>query len=144
MRRALSSLAARARAGHASGSMYFLGMCASGTAATVLYLQTAREQEIRHALDRDFERQLVVAQSKAREEMATNRARLEGAPTLWSGVLTEADPRLSGPKMFRGRTGQTVDVLEENVGSDGRYLTVVDRESGVLGMYLADWVRKAA
>ena len=60
--------------------MYFLGMCASGTAATVLYLQAAREQDIRHCERRsDGKRRMVVLLYnllKAREEALRSAGQL--------------------------------------------------------------------
>ena len=82
---------------------------------------------------------------KARRETEATLARLEDAPTLWSGVLTATNHTLQGHAMLHGcRVGQRVDVLEEDTGPGSRYLTVVDRTRGVLGMYPAAWVAAEA
>ena len=74
-------------------------------------------------------------------ETEATLARLEGARTLWSGVLTATNHTLQGHTMLRGcRVGQRVDVLEEDMGVTGEYLTVIDRSRNALGLYPAKWV----
>ena len=78
---------------------------------------------------------------KAQHGREETELRLRDAPTLWNGVLTASDGRLRGPAMLpRARRGAHVDVLEEGVGADQSYLTVRDRDTGLLGWYPRRWV----
>ena len=42
------------------------------------------------------------------------------------------------------KIGSTVDVLEEQAGSHGRYLQVRNRGSGEVGLVLETWVKREA
>lgn len=141
LRRALAA----AQESHRSGRLYLYCMGASAVGAGLLYAEQERELRMRRQLHQEFDVMLGKARVQAQAELESEHSRLKEMPSLWTGVLTSADHRLQGHKMLRGcRVGQTVDVLEEGVGADARYLTVVDRSSGASGMYPSDWVEKQA
>ena len=126
-----------------SGSMYLALSGASALGAASLYIVSQQEVEERRRLEAAFDVRLATERIKARDESAEISRRLQDAPVLWRGVLTQHDARLSGHLMLRGsRTGAAVDVLEEAQGSDERYLTVRDRQTGALGLHLAHWVKR--
>ena len=142
-RRAFSSLGARVRSSHRTGSLYLVGMGASAAGACFLYLAAERDARQREGLMREFDTMLATARVQAREDTESKKKELEGMQTLWTGTLTAVDHRLQGHLMLRGcRVGQQVDVLEEGVGQDGRYLTVMDRSTGAFGLHLIEWVER--
>ena len=140
----MSTLGARVRSTHRTLGPAGYGMVFSAVGAGLMYWQTQRDTKRREALLAEFDTMLAKARVQAKEDTATKKLELAAMQTLWTGTLTAVDHRLQGHLMLRGcRVGQSVDVLEENVGSDGRYLTVIDRSTGAFGLHLADWVEKA-
>ena len=143
LRSGLRRLTSAARASHHSGNLYLGGAIISGVGAAALWIAQERDAQLRASLNADFDDALATARAKAREDTEATASKVKQLPTLWTGTLTMADPRLKGHLMLQGaRIGQTVDVVEEGVGSDGRYLTVVDRSTGEIGMHLVDWIEK--
>ena len=119
--------------------------CAVGSAAGAggLYWASERDRQRRADLMREFEGRLAAARVQARDETVVRLAALEGKQTLWTGKLLAVDHRLQGHLMLRGcRVGQVIDILEEGVGQDGRYLTCIDRNTGAVGMHLSEWVER--
>ena len=128
---------------HRSGNLYLALSGASALGAAGLYLSSQQEVDQRRRLEAQFELDLASERVKADVEAAAKERRLEHAPVLWRGLVTQNDARLSGPVMLRGaRPGAGVDILEEAVGADARYLTVRDRDSGAMGMLPTSWVRR--
>jgi hypothetical protein len=141
MRRAMALV----RSASESGNLYLVGMAASATGAGLLYTIAERDARSRRQLHNEFEHTLSLAREQAQAEVKRRDEDLKDRPTLWRGVLTSADYRLQGHLMLRGcRVGQEVDVLEEKVGQEERYLTVIDRKTGQTGWYLAEWVAPKA
>lgn len=142
-RRALGTIAAGMRNSHHSGNLYLVGMAGSAAGAGLIYYSSERERKQREALLREFDGMLATAREQAREDTANKKVELEGKPTLWTGHILTVDHRLQGHLMLRGcRVGQQVDVLEEGVGQDNRYVTVIDRSTGAFGWVLAEWVER--
>ena len=142
-RRALTTLAGRVRSSHHSGNLYLAGMVGSAAGAAGMYWATERDRQRREDLMKEFDSRLAAARVQAREDTESRKAALQDKPTLWTGKLTAVDHRLQGHLMLRGcRIGQEVDVLEEGVGQEGRYLTVIDRNTGAFGMHLIEWVER--
>ena len=116
----------------------------SAAGAVALFVSEKNQQSIRAQLNAEFDAQLASAQLRAKEEKEAKVKSLQNAPTLWSGVLLQNDSRLRGHAMFQGKVGMAVDVLEEEVGDDGKYVTVRSAEGGPqLGLFPRDWVGKA-
>ena len=135
-----SSLTSRFRSSDVYGALSLL----SAAGATALYLSDRAQQSTRAQLNAEFDAKLASAQLRAKEEKDAKVKSLKNAPTLWSGVLLQSDARLRGHAMFQGKAGMAVDVLEEGVGDDGKYVTVRSAEDGSqVGWFLRDWVGKA-
>ena len=137
-------LASGVRASHASGSLYLRLGAASAVGAAVLYASAELEASQRRELQREFAAMLDSERVKANTAAAEAARGLRGLPTMWAGVITETYPGgLSGPKMLPGaREGLAVEVLVEDVGDEGKYLSVRDPATGYTGMYLGRWVRR--
>ena len=131
----------RMRGAFRNGNWALIGAGASAMGAAFLYAQSEREARLRARLSDEFDGMLAAARVKAREETAAREREMKNEPALWTGVLVQADTRLRGHKMFQGKVGQPVDVVEEAVGDGGKYLTVRD-EGGRVGLYLTEWVRR--
>mmetsp|Transcript_1888 Transcript_1888/g.5348 ORF Transcript_1888/g.5348 Transcript_1888/m.5348 type:complete len:148 (+) Transcript_1888:35-478(+) len=141
MRRAFTTLGARMRSSHQSGNLYLVGALASAAGTGLLYVSERREVQQRRDLEQEFDNMLAKARVQAKEETAQKLAELDGKQALWTGTLTMVDHRLQGHMMLRGcRVGQEVDILEEHVGQEGKYVTVIDRKTGAFGWHLAEWV----
>jgi hypothetical protein len=139
LRRAFTTLRTRDH----SGNLYLAGMVGSAAGAGGLYWASERDRQRRADLMREFEGRLAAARVQAQEETEARKAALEGKQTLWTGKLLAVDHRLQGHLMLRGcRVGQVIDILEEGVGQDGRYLTCIDRNTGAVGMHLSEWVER--
>lgn len=134
---------ARATQAHRSGTLY-LGFAAATTAGAALtYLSWESDKQQRHQLRMEFNNMLVAARVEAEKETAAKQLQLEGLQTLWTGKILTVDHRLQGHLMLRGcRVGQEVEILEEGVGQDKRYLTVIDRATGAFGLYLPEWIER--
>ena len=130
---------------HRSGNLYLGLSAASAVGAAGFYVLSENELRTRRRLEADFDSLLAVERVKARDESAANVERLKSAPVLWSGTVTNFDQRLQGHAMLRNsKIGSTVDVLEEQAGSHGRYLQVRNRGSGEVGLVLETWVKREA
>ena len=135
----------RLGAAHRSGSLYLALSGASAVGAASFYALSQRDAETRRKLERDFDVLLAAERVKARTEEADRASRLRDAPVLWKGVVLQHDPRLQGHAMLRGSLpGSTVEVLEESVGADQRYLTVRNSATGAMGFLPIAWVRRDA
>ena len=136
-----SALRARIAAAHHSGNIYLALSGASALVSGGLYISAQRELQERRQLEAQFDALLAGERTKARNEVAERNERLRDAPVLWRAVVTQHDPSLVGHKMLRGSLpGAGVDVLEQQVGDQGKYLMVRDRSTGALGMILDRWV----
>ena len=126
-----------------SGDLYLYGALAAGTGAAVLAASLRRDDLRRRELASQLDQQLAAARRRARSETLALAKKFEEAETLWSGVLTHANPTLQGHLFLRGsRVGQEVDILEEKAGPRAVYLTVRERTRGTLGLYPASWVER--
>lgn len=127
----------------ASGSIFgYLGI-ASGATAVGLYALMEFESERKRRFANEFQTRLSEDVRKGRLEQREREAAMKDAVPLYSAVLTKTYPGLNGPLMLNGaRAGAEVDVLEENVGSDGGYHTVRDKRSGRSGFYPIVWVER--
>ena len=97
----------------------------------------------KRTLEAELDTRLHEDARKARADQYTREENMREAVSLYAGVLTKQYPGLNGPLMLNGaRLGAEVDVLEEDVGADGSYLTVRDKLTGRSGFYPKAWVAR--
>ena len=74
--------------------------------------------------------------------LAKRVQRLKELEVLYSELAGNRSAAVVAEMQLQQGRGGGGDVLEEGVGQDSKYLTVIDRETGMFGLYPIAWVER--